>query len=52
MKGAGEGGLIATAGLVANAVASALAEFGVMATSLPLSPPRLWEMIQAGRKAA
>lgn len=51
IKGAGEGGLIATAGLVANAVACALAEFGVMATSLPLSAPRLWEMIQRGKAA-
>ena len=45
VKGAGEGGLIATAGLVANAVASALNDFGVLATSLPLSAPRVWEMI-------
>ena len=49
VKGAGEGGLIATAGVVANAVASALVDFGVLATSLPLSPPRVWEMIHQAK---
>lgn len=45
VKGAGEGGLICTAGVVANAVASALSEFGVQTNSLPLSPHNVWRMI-------
>ena len=49
VKGAGEGGIIATAGVVSNAVASALSAFGVLATSLPLSPARVWEMIHQAR---
>jgi carbon-monoxide dehydrogenase large subunit len=44
-KGAGEGGMIAAGGVMANAVANALAEFGVEPRELPLSPPRIWELI-------
>jgi carbon-monoxide dehydrogenase large subunit len=44
-KGAGEGGIIPVAGVIANAVAAALAPLGVAPRELPLSPPRLWEMI-------
>jgi carbon-monoxide dehydrogenase large subunit len=46
-KGAGEGGIIPVGGVIANAVASALASFGVAPNALPLSPPRLWQMIRA-----
>src|SRR5262249_9763548 len=46
-KGAGEGGIIPVGGVIANAVASALGPLGVQPFDLPLSPPRLWEMIQA-----
>ena len=45
-KGAGEGGIIPTGGVVANAIASALRTFGVQINSLPLSPPRIWDLIQ------
>jgi aerobic carbon-monoxide dehydrogenase large subunit len=48
-KGAGEGGIIPVGGVVANAVAAALGSFGVQPRDLPLSPPRLWQMIQATR---
>jgi carbon-monoxide dehydrogenase large subunit len=48
-KGAGEGGLIPVGGAVANAIASALRDFGVQPNHLPLSPNRLWDLIQAGR---
>ena len=48
-KGAGEGGIIAVGGVVANAVAAALASFGVQPRELPLSPPRVWQMIQDAR---
>ena len=46
-KGAGEGGVIPVGGVIANAVAAALASLGVQPTELPLSPPRVWEMISA-----
>ncbi len=49
-KGAGEGGIIPVGGVVANAVASALASLGVEPRELPLSPPRVWQMIQASRQ--
>jgi carbon-monoxide dehydrogenase large subunit len=45
-KGAGEGGMIAAGGVMANAVANALAGFGVEPRELPLSPPRVWELLQ------
>ena len=40
-KGAGEGGLVAAGGAVANAVARALAEFGVEPVETPLAPGTL-----------
>jgi len=45
-KGAGEGGIIPVGGVIANAVANAL---GVEPNILPLSPPRVWELIQSKR---
>ena len=50
-KGAGEGGIIPVGGVVANAVAAALGSLGVQPRELPLSPPRVWEMIQARIRA-
>ena len=47
-KGAGEGGIIAAGGVMANAVANALGAFGVHLTELPLTPTRIWEVVQAG----
>jgi carbon-monoxide dehydrogenase large subunit len=47
-KGAGEGGVIATGGALANAVAHALAPFGAQPRHLPLTPSKVWELI--GRK--
>src|SRR5207302_3169632 len=46
-KGAGEGGIIPVGGVVANAVAAALGPLGVEPRELPLSPPRVWQLIQA-----
>ena len=46
-KGAGEGGLIPVGAAVVNAVANALSTLGVEPNMLPISAPRLWEMIQA-----
>jgi aerobic carbon-monoxide dehydrogenase large subunit len=48
-KGAGEGGIIPVGGVVANAVAAALRPLGVEPCELPLSPPRVWEMIHAAK---
>jgi carbon-monoxide dehydrogenase large subunit len=44
-KGAGEGGIIPVGGVIANAVAAALRPFSVEPRELPLSPPKVWEMI-------
>ncbi len=43
-KGGGEGAIIPVGGLMANAVANALASFGAMPNELPLSPPRVWRL--------
>jgi carbon-monoxide dehydrogenase large subunit len=50
-KGAGEGGIIPVGGVIANAVASALCSFGAVPCDLPLSPPRIWALINAAGKA-
>jgi carbon-monoxide dehydrogenase large subunit len=50
-KGAGEGGIIPVAGVVANAVASALEHFGVEPNSLPLTPPRVWQLINKAHRS-
>jgi len=44
-KGAGEGGIIPVGGVIANAVAAALGSFGAQPRELPLSPPRVWQLI-------
>ena len=46
-KGAGEGGIIPVGGVIANAVANAL---GVEPHDLPLSPQRVWELVQEAKK--
>jgi carbon-monoxide dehydrogenase large subunit len=48
-KGAGEGGIIAAGGVMANAVANALAGLGVEPRELPLSPPRVWALVNAAK---
>jgi carbon-monoxide dehydrogenase large subunit len=42
VRGVGEGGTLGPAAVLANAVADALAPFGVEPDELPLSPARLW----------
>jgi carbon-monoxide dehydrogenase large subunit len=49
-KGAGEGGIIPVGGVIANAVAAALKPFGVEPRELPLSPPRVWQLIEDARQ--
>jgi carbon-monoxide dehydrogenase large subunit len=44
-KGAGEGGTIPVGGVIANAVAAALSSLRIEPRELPLSPPRLWQLI-------
>jgi aerobic carbon-monoxide dehydrogenase large subunit len=51
-KGAGEGGIIAAGGVMANAVANALSSLGVEPRELPLSPTKIWELVQAGKQRA
>jgi aerobic carbon-monoxide dehydrogenase large subunit len=46
VKGAGEGGIVAVAAAVANAVSAALSSFGVQVRSLPISPPNVWRLIR------
>ena len=46
VKGAGEGGIIPVGGALANAVAAALSSLGVEPRELPMTPPRIWELIQ------
>jgi carbon-monoxide dehydrogenase large subunit len=48
-KGAGEGGIVAVAATIGNAVAAALAGFDVQPNELPLTPPRLWRLIEDAR---
>jgi aerobic carbon-monoxide dehydrogenase large subunit len=50
-KGAGEGGIIPVGGVIANAVANALGSLEVAPRELPLSPPRVWQLIQGAKKA-
>jgi carbon-monoxide dehydrogenase large subunit len=50
-KGGGEGGIVPVGGVVANAVAAALAPLGVVPRDLPLTPPRVWQLINSGRRA-
>jgi carbon-monoxide dehydrogenase large subunit len=52
VKGAGEGGIVAVGGAVANAVAKALEPLGVEITTLPMSPDNLSAAIRAARRKA
>jgi len=49
-KGAGEGGIVSVGGVIANAVASALASLNVKLRELPLSPLQIWQLIEAARE--
>jgi CO/xanthine dehydrogenase Mo-binding subunit len=46
VKGAGEGGIVGTGAVLANAVSHALSSLGVKVTELPLSPDRLRALIR------
>lgn len=46
VKAAGEGGVVAVAATVANAVSAALAPLGVGINTLPITPVRIWRAAQ------
>ena len=46
VKGAGEGGIVATGAALANAVANALSPLGIQINDLPLSPDRIMGLIR------
>ncbi len=48
-KAVGEGPTIPVFPAIANAVDDALSDLGVKTTDLPLTPPRLWALINASR---
>jgi CO/xanthine dehydrogenase Mo-binding subunit len=50
VKGAGEGGIVATGAALANAVSHALAPLGIQVTELPLSPDRIRRWIRESTK--
>ena len=51
-KGAGEGGIIPVGGVIANAVASALSSLQVQPCALPLTPARIWRLMQDAHQPA
>jgi carbon-monoxide dehydrogenase large subunit len=51
-KGAGEGGVIPVGGVIANAIAAALVPLGVEPCDLPLSPERVWQLINAAKTSS
>jgi carbon-monoxide dehydrogenase large subunit len=49
-KGAGEGGIVAVAATIANAIANPLSSLGIEPKELPLTPPVLWRLVQETRQ--
>jgi aerobic carbon-monoxide dehydrogenase large subunit len=49
VKGVGESGCVPAAGAIISAVENALAPFGVRITEYPVTPARLFALLQAGR---
>jgi CO/xanthine dehydrogenase Mo-binding subunit len=52
LKGVGEAGCIPTGALFAQAVDDALSDFGIEVTEIPLSPNRLFELIDQAKAGA
>lgn len=48
-KGAGEDAIAPVAGVIGNAIADALRDFDVEPRDLPITPPKLWALINARR---
>jgi len=51
-QGAGEGGIVAVAAAIGNAVAAALASLGIEPKELPLTPARIWRLVQDAQTTA
>ncbi len=51
VKGVGEGGTVPVAAAIMSAIDDALAPWGVRITEAPVSPVRLLELIEAGRRS-
>jgi len=49
VKGVGEAGAIASPPAVVNAVMDALSPFGIAHLDMPLTPPKVWQAMQAAR---
>lgn len=49
VKGAGEGGVIPVAAVVAAAIDDALAPWGIFCDRTPMTPERIWACVQAAR---
>jgi carbon-monoxide dehydrogenase large subunit len=47
VKGAGEGGIVATGAALANAISDALSPLGVKITSLPLNPNAIRQLLRS-----
>ncbi len=52
VKGVGESGIIAPAAAIANAVEDALSDYGVEVNEVPLTGPRIFGLLGAGRPRA
>lgn len=52
VKGAGEAGTVGAPAAFINAIIDALKPYGVETVDMPVTPMKLWTIIQAGRKAA
>jgi 2-furoyl-CoA dehydrogenase large subunit len=50
-KGLGESSSMTVPAVIANAVSDALAPLGIGITELPMSPTRLWALIEGARRA-
>jgi carbon-monoxide dehydrogenase large subunit len=48
-KGAGEGGIVAVAATIGNAIGNALASLGVEPKEMPLTPQALWRLIEQAK---
>jgi carbon-monoxide dehydrogenase large subunit len=48
-KGAGEDAIAPVAGVIGNAIADALRDFDVEPRDLPITPPKLWALINSRR---
>jgi carbon-monoxide dehydrogenase large subunit len=51
VKGVGEAGTIGCSPAVVNSVVDALSHLGVRHIDMPLTPEKIWKLIQAGGQA-